>query len=179
MKIILFVVMVIFLSTGSAATDGKENQDPFDMSESSSKVSELGIVTKPQVDALENKAKELFNSGKCSEAIPVLSEYAKKANFLANIISSTLDPFYSASYDDRKSYPLYRIKVLSKYEKIANQYKRKRNIAIAMQGECLIKMGENKQAIPMLMKALKLIDIDSEIWWERTKKNLLDIVEVE
>lgn len=95
------------------------------------------------------------------------------------MISANLDPYYGASYDDRKDYPYAKIKPLIPLETMANEYKKKRNIAFAMHGECLLKTGDKKAAIPLLLKALDLIDIDNEIWWERTRKNLLWIIEVE
>jgi hypothetical protein len=142
-------------------------------------VSELGVVTMPEVDALEIKAKELFNAGEYKSAIPILIEYSKKANWLANLISATLDPYYRASYDDRKSYSYAKLKPLIPLESLANDYKKKRNIAIAMQGECLLKIGDEKGAVPVLLKALDLIEIDNDVWWERTRNNLLKIIKVE
>lgn len=70
--------ILLSLVVASAAAQEKQNSDPFDLSALSSKVDELGIITKPEVDALEEKAKELFAAEKYEEAIPALSEYAKR-----------------------------------------------------------------------------------------------------
>lgn len=177
MKKCLALVLLLFSSV-SFAQESKI-ADPFDLSASTSKVSELGVVTMPEVDALEIKAKELFNAGEYKSAIPILIEYSKKANWLANLISATLDPYYRASYDDRKSYSYAKLKPLIPLESLANDYKKKRNIAIAMQGECLLKIGDEKGAVPVLLKALDLIEIDNDVWWERTRNNLLKIIKVE
>lgn len=174
-KTILCVIAIISLN---AIAEEKKISDPFDLSASASKVDELGIVTKSEVDALEEKARLLFNAGNCKAAIPLLTEYSKKSNWLANMIAATLDPYYGASYDDRKSFPYEKLKPLIPLESLSNDYKMKRNIAIAMQGECLVKTGDNKTAIPVLLKALDLIDIENDVWWGRTKNNLLQVIEV-
>ncbi len=174
-KIILFTLALTPLN---AFSEEKKIVDPFDLSASASKVEELGVITRPEVDALEEKAKNLFNSGNCKAAIPVLIEYSKKSNWLANLIAATLDPYYGASYDDRKGYSYDKLKPLIPLESLSNDYKKKRNIAFAMQGECLTKLGDNKGAIPVLLKALDLIDIDNDIWWTRTNNNLLEIIKV-
>jgi hypothetical protein len=166
------------LSTQVYAEKEQINVDPFDLSASQSKVKELGVITKTEVDALEEKAKKLFNSGNCKSAVPALKEYSKKSNWLANLIASSLKPYYSASYDDRKSYPYEKLKPLIPLEKLSNDYKQKRNIALAMHGECLLKLGNKDEAVPVLIKALDLINIDNEAWWKRTRDNLLSIIEV-
>ena len=74
--------MLILLSLATlsvtAYAEEKTEEDPFDLSESVSKVEELGVITKPQADILEERAKELFNAGNCEESIPVLIEYEKE-----------------------------------------------------------------------------------------------------
>lgn len=153
--------------------------DPFDLTSSSTNVEELGIVTKPEVDALESQVKELYNAENCEAAIPLLIEYSRKANWLANMIAANLDPYYGASYDDRKEYPYSKLQPLVPLETLSNEYKEKRNIAIAMQGDCMLSLGDTEGAIPVLLKALDLISLDDEVWWEKTRINLLNIIEVE
>ena len=171
------VLSVMVLTSLSAFAEGEKTIDPFDLSASKSKVEELGVITKSEVDALELKAKELFNAGDCKAAIPVLIDYSKKSNWLANMISATLNPYYGASYDDRKSYSNDKLKPLIPLEALANEYKVKRNIAFSMQGECLVKTGDKKGAVPVLLKALDLISLDNDIWWERTRNNLMSVIE--
>ncbi|MEA4884927.1 MAG: hypothetical protein VB144_14960 [Clostridia bacterium] len=52
------------------------------------------------VKAIADHAKAVFASGRYEEAIPLLQEWAKKSNCLANMISGGLEPFYNASCDD-------------------------------------------------------------------------------
>ncbi|MBB1327378.1 hypothetical protein H5089_18080 [Pseudoalteromonas sp. SR45-1] len=173
------LLLIVALATSNVFAEETKIVDPFDLSASATKVKELGLITKPEVDALEEKAKSLFNAGDCKGAIPVLIDYSKKSNWLANMIQASLDPYYGASYDDRKGYSYAKLKPLIPLETMANDYKKKRNIAFAMQGECLVKVGDEKGAIPVLLKALDLIDIDNDVWWERTRNNLLKVIKVE
>ncbi|EOX3413601.1 hypothetical protein ACPFUN_003653, partial [Vibrio cholerae] len=174
----IYLMLSVLVSFSSFAETSKSTADPFDLSTSTQLVGELGVITKADVDKLEEYSTKLFNEGNCQEAIPVLVEYSKKANWLANMISSTLEPYYGASYDDRKSFPFEKLKPLIPLEKMSNEYKSKRNIAFAMQGECLIKMGNKEAAIPVLLKTLDLLSLDNEVWWKRTRNNLLEIIRV-
>lgn len=174
-KVILFAIAITAFN--ALAQDNKV-VDPFDLSASVSKVQELGVITKPEVDALAVKAKALFNSGDCKAAIPLLVDLSKQSNWLANMIAATLDPYYGAAYDDRKNYSHLKLQPLIPLEKQANEYKDLRNIALAMQGECLVKVGDNKRAIPVLLKALDLFAIEDEYWWGRTRDNLLQVIQV-
>ena len=158
------------------AQDKLSDSDPFDISSTAEQAEELGIPTISEVNALEDTARQLFNSKNCVEAVSILKEYARKANWLANLISSGLDPYYGASYDERKDYPHHALQRLVPYEKLSNKYKRKRNIAIAMQGECLAKLGDKEEAVSYLVKALDLLDIDDGTWWKRTRDNLYEII---
>ena len=119
----------------------------------------------------------MFDLGDCTSALPLLQSYFKKANWLANVISSGLDPFYNASRDDRDLIEDDERETLIFYESMANNYKKQRNISIAMQGECLMKIGKPNEALPYLTKALDLFDI-REKWWKRTRNNLYRIIQV-
>ena len=178
-KSILYIFVLLAVPSLAAAQNSRPDSDPFDISSTVEQVEQLGIPTVSEVDALERKARSLFNDGNCKEAVPILEEYAKESNWIANLISSGLDPYYGASYDDRKAYPFNKLKPLIPYENLSNSYKQKRNIAIAMQGECLLELGEKNKAISYLVKALDLIRMDNDLWWERTRKNLYSVIEVE
>lgn len=172
------IALSAIMWTAGVMAQGTSDADPFDLSPSTAKVDELGVVTQTEVDGLEQRSKELFNAGNCKAAIPVLEEYAKKANWLANMVSATLDPYYGASRRDREDFSYTKLQKLIPLETLANNYKGKRNIAFAMQGECLMEMGENERAIPMLLKALDLIALEDTAWWDRTRENLLTILDV-
>ena len=180
MKKLIPIIALFGLLTAHANAEktSKISNDPFDLSASQKQVKELGVITQAEVNNLETKAKELYRVGNCKDAQPILEEFARKANWLANMISATLDPYYGASYDDRKDYPFSKVKPLIPLETLSNDYKQKRNIAFAMQGDCFVQTGDYERAIPMLLKALDLIDIENEVWWEKTRNNLLKIIGV-
>lgn len=172
------LIFTCLFSLFANAEEIKAPSDPFDLSESASKIKELGIVTKSEVDKLELRAQELFKAENCKEAVKTLAEYARKANWLANMISANLDPYYTARYDDRKKYDFNKLKPLIPLESMSNDYKRKRDRAFVMQGECYLKMGNKEEALPLLLKALDLLNLEEDEWWERARKNLLTIIEV-
>lgn len=172
------LVLACMLSLFANAEEAKITSDPFDLSASASKIKELGIVTKSEVDKLELRAQELFKAENCKEAVDTIAEYARKANWLANMISANLDPYYTASYDNRKKYDFSKLKPLIPLESMANDYKRKRDRAFVMQGECYLKMGDKEKALPLLLKALDLINLEDDEWWKRARNSLLTIIEV-
>lgn len=178
----ILTVLLFLISLSAIAQDKASDIDPFDVSSTAEQAKDLGISTISEVDDLEDSARKLFLSGNCTEAMPVLEEYAKQANWIANLISSGLAPYYGASYDDRENYhdgePYSELQKLVQYEKVSNEYKRKRNIAIAMQGECYAKSGDKERAVSYLVKALELFDIDTVRWWKRTRNNLYDLIEL-
>ncbi|WP_274001535.1 hypothetical protein [Vibrio parahaemolyticus] len=67
-----YLVLPLVVSFGVAAETSKLPVDPFDLTASRKQVGELGVVTKSEVDKLEESSRSLFNSGNCKEAIPVL-----------------------------------------------------------------------------------------------------------
>lgn len=170
------VIILIVCLIGAASAYSQE--DPFDLSAEKKQIAELGVPTISEVKTLEEKAKSLFQSGNYTEAVPALETYARKANWLANLIAAGLKPFYDASYDDRKEFPRSKINILANYESLSNSYKAKRNRAMVMQAECLIKQGNREDATALLVRALDLIGIDQEEWWIRARKSLYDIVQV-
>ena len=72
--------------------------DPFDLSALENETTDLGIVTIADLVLLEDRSRQLFNDGQCDSALPALQEYARKANYVANIIAAGLDPFLWSIY---------------------------------------------------------------------------------
>ncbi|MCG8614507.1 MAG: tetratricopeptide repeat-containing protein [Pseudomonadales bacterium] len=173
---IISVLVLGLCFAGPSFSDDKA--DPFDLSSISKKAEELGVPTTSEVEEMEKRATELFNSKDCDAAIPALDEYAKKSNWLANLVAAGLRPYYNASYDDRKDFPYRKVSPLTKYEDMANEFKQKRNIAMVMLGECYAAIGDDKKAISYLRRALDLISLDNEEWWERARLGLYKIIKV-
>ncbi len=57
-------------------------------------------------------------------------------------------------------------------------YRRKRNIAMVMQADRLVALGEKNKAVSLLVKALDLIDINNEEWWNKARKQLYSLIEM-
>jgi hypothetical protein len=159
------------------ATEGRK--DPFDLSATAKQVKDLGVPTVSEVAALESKANDLYAAGEWKEAAVALDQFARKANWLANLIVAGLEPYYGASYDDRKNIGYANLQPLIPIEAKANAYKEKRNHAMVMRAECLAKLGDNAQAVSVLVGALDLIDINDKTWWERGRKQLYTLIELE
>ena len=90
-------------------------------------------------------------------------------------MSSGLQPFYGASFDDRKG---FNTSSLAVFEERANGYKEKRNRAIVMQAECLVKLDQKEEAAAMFSSALGLITIDDREWWTRARLGLYTLIDV-
>lgn len=173
----LVTVMIFCISVPFALT--QEKKDPFDLSATDKNLAELGVPTVPEVEALEQQAKTFYSNENWEKAASALEEYAKKANWLSNIIAAGIEPYYGADYDDRKEYPYSKLKPLIPFETKANDYKKKRNRAMVMQAECLINLGQKDKAVSLLIKALDLINIKNEEWWNRARKQLYLLIEID
>lgn len=172
--VIIMIALLLVLSPMALATD-----DELDISADAAKVEQLGIPTISSVNELKKKADELWISQDYANAATAYSEYAKQANWLANLIASGCDPFYGGTKDERSSFyssnkALFNI--VSKNESTANSYKAERNRAWTYQGLCYYHLGDYNAAVPILIKALDLIEIDQTEYWDLCVKALNDIV---
>lgn len=155
-------------------------EDAFDTSADTQQVEELGIPTTASVNALKVKADNLWKEKKYAEAAEAYEVYAKQVNWLANLVSSGLDPFYNASSSDRKDYypsdTTMRTSSLAKYEREANDYKKERNRAIMNQGLCYYYLKDYESALPLLLKSLDLFSLDEVANWKTAMTALYDII---
>ena len=147
-----------------------------DISKIQEEIDQYGMPTISSVDLLNTNANMLYEEEKWKEAADAYALFAKNANWLANLISKGLEPYYSASSTDRKNISYSIIGALAKYEKKANYYKNLRNIAILRQGICFYKLNEYKTSLTYILKALDLIDIEELDQWEEARTILYDIV---
>lgn len=157
----------------------ESSEDELDLSKDKEKVDELGIPTVSSVQKLKSEADALYESKDYMKAAEAYSLYAKNVNWLANIISGTLEPYYSADYDDRKDWKPESIDVTTLYmaESESNHYKSERNRAMLYEGLCYYYENDYETAIPLLLKALDLIEIDDETNWQLGYDAVMDIVE--
>jgi len=176
MRRTLLAAALILLGSHVAAAQPKPPDDPFDMSSTQKRITELGLPTVEGVAALEKDAGELFSRQECAKAVAALDRFARQANWLANLISAGLQPFYSASYDARKNFS--QVSQLAPYETLANKYKEKRDRAVVMEAECLLQLGQKERGVGMLFKSLELISMSDSVWWARARKDLYDVIGV-
>lgn len=159
--------------------DNKEDKNSvFDLSEEQDMISELGIPTMSSVFDLSEKADGLWDAEEYKNAADAYATLAEQANWLANILSAGLEPYYSADYDDRKDFSPQKIDIsdLVVYETASNTFKSERNRAMLYEGLCYYNIGDYEMALPLLIKALDIIEITDEENWELGMQALYSIV---
>ena len=172
-----FLCLVLMLSVTTVLAE-----DAFDTSADTKQVEELGVPTLASVQKLKSEADALWNQKKYSDAAAAYAIYAKQVNWLANLVSAGLDPYYNASSSDRKGYypsdTTMRTSALAKHEDKANRYKIERNRAIMREGLCYYYLKDYESALPLLLKALDLFSLDdNEVAnWKTTMTALYDII---
>ncbi len=171
-----FIIVIVPYHGRANEQANRVDADPFDLSQSEMQVKELGIPTISSVEALEKKAATLYQQKDWKAAADANAQFAKAANWLANIIVAGLRPYYGANYDERKKFT--RASELLPYESKANALRRKRDRAIVIQAECESNLGNKEGAVALLMTALKVIDIKDTECWEKARTLLYSISEV-
>ncbi len=176
MKLALYLIAPLFLTTLIRGEDKKKNEDPFDLTTTQKEIATLGIPTKSSVESLETKALELYRSQKSQEAIDALDIYARNVNFLANLVAEGLQPYYN----QRGSVPPHGVNLseLGKFENLANELKKKRDRAWIMEGECYYAMGDKAKAVALLETALDHMNSQDVELWTRARELLYQIIEI-
>ena len=176
MRQLLLVALPVVLVFGQQKANLAKQSDPFDLSSSRDKIGKFGLPTVGRVADLEKKAKVLYSAENWRDASTAMDRFAREANNLANLISAGLEPYYNASYDDKKG--IKGISTLAGYEKLANDYKAKRDRAMVMQAECLILIGQKEEAAALLLRVLDKISVDDREWWDRARDKLYTLIDV-
>lgn len=152
-------------------------QNPFDLSAAKEALGDK-VPTMAGVAQLEQRAQTLIAAGDCKTAVDALDRYAKEANSLSNLLARALKPYYDGSYDEKKRFSGSRLSQFVPIERLANDYKAKRNRAMVMQAECLAKLGDSQKAAAIYYQALGLIDIADTEWWDRAREGLFGLLQV-
>lgn len=179
-KKLTLVIILLFTSLANAQVKAKEETkvpDPLDISKEIEQINKYGTPTISTVDELGKKAEVLYESQSWKEAIVAFEDYAKNANWIANLLSQCVEPYYSASYDDKKRIPYTTIKAFTPFESKSNQYKQSRNRAYVKIGLCYKKLGDTKKATAYLYKGLDLVDMDDVEYWNLAKDALAEIIQ--
>jgi tetratricopeptide (TPR) repeat protein len=173
--IVLLSICTLCVSSGTIFAEDKAS-DALDRTLYQNQIKEYGIPTKELVDQLGVKAAQLFDAKDYKNALPALQEFEKQSNWLANLISSGLKPYYSASYDDKKSFSNAKLQALIPYERLSNDLKMRRNRTMVLEAECLVCLGNYKDAVSVYLKSLDLIDIKDWEWWARAQQGLYKLI---
>lgn len=179
MKKIITILIFAILAIGCAFaqnTKTKSTPDELSLVTQQEMLSEYGIPTVEAVDKMWESAGELYDSQNWEQAITAYEQFSKQANWLANLLSQCLKPYYSASYDEKKNVNYATIKTFLPYEKASNNYKRLRNTAFIRMGLCYKNLNDNKNALAYLHKGLSLLDMDSIDDWLTASMALSELV---
>ena len=170
----LILALIIFATCAVTAFADGEN---FDITVDTTKVEELGVPTKKSVATMKATADGYWEAKDYANAAPAYAIYAKNANWLANIIAAIDEPYYSATSKKRDNfYYSSMFSTASSAESSANSYKEQRNQAMAREAMCYYYLGDYNSAIPLLIKALDLIDIEDTTNWKMCADAINDII---
>jgi hypothetical protein len=172
----LLITLLTCRSLVGADEPAKKEGDPFDLTAIQKQVEESGVPTPQIVQQLQEKAAALAHDSKWQEAAIAYEAYARASNWLANLISAGLDPFYHASYDDRKNYSVTKGNI--ELESLSNSYREKRDEATVSQAECYMRLNDPRKAVPLLVRALETMNIKETELWSRARKDLYSLIQV-
>lgn len=174
MKKTLYLIIIVF---GTFFVNAQVSD--IDMTKIQAEIDEYGMPTISSVDEMLVNADKLYDTQNWQDAADAYSLFAKNANWLANLISNGLEPYYSATYDEKKSVSNSVITPLTKYESLSNYYKVQRNKAILRQGICFFNLNDNKASLPYILKALDLIGVEDLDQWKEARDILYAIIKFE
>lgn len=180
MKRFIALLLTICLAISPVAVLGEEGitADVLDNSAELAQVEENGIPTEALVNELKANADALYVEGKYEEAADAYYETAHKANFLANIMSKCIEPYYSST-SDSKSVPDEIYDDLLALENRANNLKEMRNTCYVYQGLCCSKMGDDETALAVLLDALDIIENSQHGLWILAAEEVMSIIQYE
>lgn len=179
-KIILCLMLsAIYCTSFAQANEKKDDKitDPLDISKEMEQIDKYGVPTVKAVEELKAKADTLFQSKAWKEAAVAYEVYAKNANWLANLLSQCVEPYYSASYKDKEKISYSLLKPFIPLESKANEIKKNRNIAYVKIGLCYKNSGNVKNAVAYLHKGLDLLSIDEYGNWMAAKDAMLELLQ--
>lgn len=129
------------------------------------------IKTLTELQVMEDAYLALVADGNCTEAIPEIIRFYEAANQVSNLIRRGNEPYYSARRDDQDSIARSSalLNELVKAENTFNRLLRQRNRAWVEEAKCLLSMGEKRQAVTRLFRALDYIGGSERELWEEAR----------
>lgn len=173
--LVLFILLFSFNSYSQKGEEQKDNNS-LDLSMQKEQVEKYGVPTIKTVEEMKNKADALYDSESWEQAIVAYEIYATHVNWLANLLSQCVEPYYSASYDERKATTYLTLKPFVPFEDKANECKTNRNQAYVKIGLCYKNIGDVKNSVIYLHKALDLLSVDDIVYWTLAKDALAEIL---
>lgn len=177
LRAVLVIPLLMFVNILIAQTETKEEKlnDPLDFSEQKEQIEQYGVPTIITIAEMKIKSDALFEAKSWKEAAISYEIYAKNANWLANLLSQCIEPYYSASYDKKRNF--WDFSSITPYEEQANKIKEDRNTAYVKIGLCYKNLGDIKNAVVYLYKALDVISIEDKINWAIARNALSEILQ--
>lgn len=177
MKRLVALLTALCLAVTPVAVIAEENNtDVLDNSAELAEVQSNGIPTEAIVNEMKANADALYAEGKYQEAADAYSEVAQKANYLANIMSQCLEPYYSSSSSSLPN----GIEIKCNLEalgKKANALKTIRNNCYVYEGVCYSKMGDDETALAILIKALDIVEYFQSDLWTIAAEEIMNIID--
>ena len=171
------LVLALFLSFApvmAVAQDVAENEDATELSRYYVVESGEELPTLKEVASMRERYLSALDSSGCENALPLITDFHKKANLVANIIRRGNEPFYDASRDERDAVmrkPQLRDELISA-ENAFNALLRDRNEAWVKEAECMIETGNERDGVAGLMRALNFISPGETEVWESARELL-------
>lgn len=179
-KIVFFVALLIMCNVIFAqTTEPKEviTADPLDLSKEMEQIDKYGVPTIAAISEMKTKADALYEAKSWKEAAVAYEVYAKNVNWLANLLAQCVEPYYSASYDDRKNTSYSTLKPFIPFESKANECKENRNRSYVKIGLCYKNLGDIKNAVAYLHKGLDLLAVGDLVYWTMAKDGMAEILQ--
>lgn len=174
LMLLLFVSVNLFSQTSETKND--TNSEDLDISKQKEQIDKYGVPTIKVVEEMKSKADALYDAKSWEEAAAAYEIYAKSVNWLANLLSQCVEPYYSASYDKRKATGYATLKPFIPFEKKANECKENRNRAYVLIGLCYKNLDDTKNAVAYLHKGLDLLDVDDIVYWKMAKDAMAELL---
>lgn len=172
-----FLFSSFYLFSQTTETKKESTYDALDVSAQKEQIKKYGVPTLSTVAEMKSKADALYDSKSWEQAASAYEIYAQNVNWLSNLLSQCIEPYYSASYDDKKAISYSTLKTFIPIESKANECKTNRNHAYVRMGLCYKNMGDIKNAVTYLHKGLDLLNVEDMEYWTLAKDAMSEILE--
>ena len=177
-NLILAILLLSTLNLFSQTTETKHEviTDALDISMQKEQIEKYGVPTISAVEEMKKKADALYDAKSWDQAAAAYEIYAQNVNWLANLLSQCVKPYYSASYDKKKATAYSTLKTFIPFETKANECKENRNRAYIRIGLCYKNLGDIKNAATYLHKGLDLLDVNDLVYWTMAKDAMAELL---